>query len=273
MIEITIGIAAATMLGMAVIMSYILGWANKKFHVEVDKRVEEILSVLPGANCGGCGHLGCSEYAVAIATENAPVNKCPVGGENCAVQIAGIMGVDVGAIVPNRPVVRCGADFQDRLGRTEYRGEKRCAAANLVAGVQDCTFGCLGFGDCTVACKYDAIHIVEGVAVVDYTKCIGCGACVKACPRAIITMAEFHEDKIPSVLCSNKDRGKDVSSVCKRGCIGCKACVKISDMFVMENDLARSNHSAYIGELKGAAIQAIEKCPSNCIQFVGKDQN
>ncbi len=42
MIEITIGIAAATMLGMAVIMSYILGWANKKFHVEVDKRVEEM---------------------------------------------------------------------------------------------------------------------------------------------------------------------------------------------------------------------------------------
>ena len=36
---VTIGIAAGTMLVMAVVMSYILGWANKKFHVEVDPRV------------------------------------------------------------------------------------------------------------------------------------------------------------------------------------------------------------------------------------------
>ncbi len=272
MIEITIGIASGTMVIMAIIMSYILGWANKKFYVEVDTKVESVLEALPGANCGGCGYLGCSEYAVAIATENAPVNKCPVGGEKCAIKIANIMGVAVGESIPIRPVVHCGAHFEDRLGRTEYRGENRCAAANIVAGVQRCTFGCLGFGDCATACKYDAMHIVKGVATVDYSKCVGCGVCVKVCPRAIISMTDFHEDKIPSVRCSNKAKGRDVTTVCNIGCIGCKACSKVTQLFIMEKDLARADYKSYRAEHKEAAMQAIEKCPSNCIGFVGKDQ-
>jgi len=271
MIEITIGIAAVTMLGMAVIMSYILGWANIKFHVDVDPRVEAVLEALPGANCGGCGFLGCSEYAVAIVTGNAPVNRCPVGGENCAIQIAGIMGVDVGKSIPHRPVVHCGAHLEDRLARTEYRGEKRCVSANMVAGVQGCTFGCLGFGDCVTACQYDAVHIVEGLATVDYNRCIGCGACVKACPRSIIAMTDFYVDKIPSVLCSNRDKGKDVTLVCDSGCIGCKACVKVSDLFVMEKDLARADHDSYREDRKKEAVEAIEKCPKHCIGFIGKN--
>jgi Na+-translocating ferredoxin:NAD+ oxidoreductase subunit B len=61
--------------------------------------------------------------------------------------------------------------------RTEYRGERKCSNANLVANVQGCTYGCLGFGDCTHSCKYDAIHVVDGLATIDYEKCIGCGAC------------------------------------------------------------------------------------------------
>ena len=52
---VTIGLSAGSMVGMAVIFSYILGWANKAFHVEVDQNVEKIIEVLPGANCGGCG--------------------------------------------------------------------------------------------------------------------------------------------------------------------------------------------------------------------------
>ncbi|MFK5954106.1 MAG: RnfABCDGE type electron transport complex subunit B [Desulfobacterium sp.] len=267
---VTIGIAAGTMLFMAVVMSYILGWANKKFHVEVDPRVEAVTEALPGANCGGCGFIGCSDYAVAIVANNAPVNKCPVGGAGCAADLASIMGVDVGEAVPSRAVVHCGAHTDDKAGKSEYRGEPRCAAAHLVAGIQDCTFGCLGFGDCVVACKYDAIHVNDGLATVDYNKCVGCGACVKACPRIIISMADFNEDKVPAILCSNRDKGKDVTSACTVGCMGCKACTKVSDIITMSGDLAILDASAYTYEKVEGAEKAVEKCPKNTIAFIGK---
>lgn len=122
MIVITLSIAAGTMLIMALIFSFILGWANKRFKVAEDPKIEEVLNVLPGVNCGGCGYLGCSDYAVAIVTDNDPVNKCTVGGKSCAQNIADIMGVEVGEMVKVFAVVHCGAQREDRLKTHEYRG-------------------------------------------------------------------------------------------------------------------------------------------------------
>ena len=156
---VTIGLSAATMLVMAIVLSYILGWANKAFHVEVDPKVEAINEALPAANCGGCGYVGCGEYAEAVAAGEVPVNKCTVGGESCAAELAEIMGVEVTESYPYRPVVHCGARLDDRLQRSQYIGEQRCAPANLVTGIQGCTYGCLGFGDCYRACNFDAIEM------------------------------------------------------------------------------------------------------------------
>jgi len=266
----TLGLAAGTMLGMALLMSFILGWANNKFHVEVDPLVEAVLDALPGANCGGCGFVGCSEYAVAVVADDAPINKCPVGGENCAIELSQIMGIEIGESLPFRPVVHCGAHLEDRLEQTKYYGEKRCSAANLVAGVQGCTYGCLGFGDCTRVCDYDAINVIDGLATVDYDKCIGCGACAKVCPRNIITITPFKAKNIMAVTCSNKDKGKDVMAVCKVGCIGCKACAKHSNIIDMENNLSTINYDQYTVECLPDLIKACEKCPRKRLVFIGK---
>jgi electron transport complex protein RnfB len=267
---VTIGLAAGTMFVMAIIMSYILGWANKTFHVDVDPKVEAVIDALPGANCGGCGFVGCSEYAVAVVLENMPVNMCPVGGENCSAAIADIMGVEVGEAVSLRPVVYCRAGYSDRLGRTDYRGEQKCAAANLVAGVQGCTYGCLGFGECTEECDYDAIHIIDGLATIDYDKCIGCGACVKICPRNVISIEPFREDKIIASPCSNKDKAKDVKSVCNVGCIGCSACTRASDIITMKDNLPVVDYDKYSEEPMENIIKAMEKCKPKCLEFIGK---
>ena len=40
---------------LGLIFGMVLAYASKKFAVEVDERVEAILEILPGANCGGCG--------------------------------------------------------------------------------------------------------------------------------------------------------------------------------------------------------------------------
>jgi Na+-translocating ferredoxin:NAD+ oxidoreductase RNF subunit RnfB len=267
---VTVSLSAGALLAMAVVFSYVLGWANKAFHVEVDPRITAVLEALPGANCGGCGFVGCGDYAEAVVVQNAAVNKCTVGGAGCAQAVAAIMGVEVTDTLPYRPVVHCGAHTHDKLGRHEYRGEATCAAANLVNGVQGCIFGCLGMGDCQRACKYDAIHVVDGLSTVDYQKCVGCGACAAVCPRNIITMTPFKYERMMAILCSNKDFGKAVKDVCKVGCIGCKACAKACSLFQVSDNLSSINYELYCRDYSAELQKAIEKCPQKRIVLVGK---
>lgn len=267
---VTLGLSAGTLFAMAVVLSYILSWASRKFYVEVDPRVTAIMAVLPGANCGGCGFVGCSDYAEAIVGDAAPVNKCPVGGESCASEVAGIMGVELTDTLPFRPIIHCGAHTVDKLHRHTYFGEQTCAAANLVSGVQGCTYGCLGIGDCTRACNYDALHVVDGLATVDYDKCVGCGACAKVCPRNIITMTPFKFQRVLAVACSNKDFGKAVKEVCNVGCIGCKACAKACSLFEVQDNLSSINYDLYCQEYTEELHKAVEKCPQKKLILVGK---
>ena len=62
------------------------------------------------------------------------------------------------------------------------------------AAMSVCSSACIGCGLCQKECKKDAIHVVDGVAVVDYDKCIGCKLCTKVCPRdAILPIATAEE--------------------------------------------------------------------------------
>ncbi len=49
-----------------------------------------------------------------------------------------------------------------------------------------CTAGCIGCKLCEKECKFDAIHVVDNHAVIDYDKCTNCGLCAKKCPKNII---------------------------------------------------------------------------------------
>ncbi len=266
---IVILLAAGTMLALAIFMAFVLGWANQAFHVEVDERVEQVTHALPGANCGGCGCVGCGEYAEAVVAGTVGPDKCPVGGEACAEKIAKILGLELDQSWPYRPVIHCGATATQRLGRHEYSGEKTCASANLINGVQGCVYGCLGFGDCGLACPFDAIHIIEGLATVDYDKCTGCGACERACPRHIIHMLPFKTEQMIVVACSNKDFGKEVRAVCKVGCLGCGACARISDLFKIEDNVSRIDYDKYEPGKMEEINLVLEKCPMKRILYVG----
>ena len=263
-------LAAATMLVLAVLMSFILGWANRAFHVQVNPLVEKAMEILPGTNCGGCGYVGCSEYAEAVVSGKAPPGKCPVGGHGVAEQLAELLGVSFEKTAPKYAVVHCGAGREQKKGLADYRGEPTCAAANVTGGVQACAYGCLGLGDCVRSCCFDAIHVVGGLAAVDYDKCTGCGACVKACPRDLISLASFPTDRVLAVACSNRDFGKDVKAVCDVGCIGCKACTKVSDLFVMDGQLSRIDYEQYAPDKAAEAEPAIQKCPTRCIVYRGQ---
>jgi len=266
----TLLLAAGVLAALAVAMGYVLGWANRRFHVEVDPKVEAVLNALPGANCGGCGFVGCSEYAEAVARGEAEVTLCAPGGSGTAQKLADILGVDVGETFPYRAVLHCSANQDQRLQRTEYRGEQTCASANLVAGVQGCTYGCLGLGDCMQACEYGAIQIINGLPTIDYDKCVGCKACARACPRNLITMAPFKAQRMLVVACSNQDTAADVKAVCMVGCLGCGACTRVApDLIVMDGALPTINYDNY-DPTDDLLEKALEKCPRKRLTFVGR---
>jgi electron transport complex protein RnfB len=45
-----------------------------------------------------------------------------------------------------------------------------------------CPVGCIGCKLCEKACKFDAVHVVDNLAAIDYNKCTSCGECLKVCP-------------------------------------------------------------------------------------------
>ena len=219
-------LAAVVVGGTGLFIGVFLGIAGKKFAVKVDEREEAILGVLPGNNCGGCGYAGCSGLAAAIVKGEAEVSGCPVGGAPVAAKIGDIMGVAAGTQERQTAFVKCAGTCEKAILDYDYTGIQDCTMASMMqnGGAKGCNSGCLGFGSCVAACPFDAIHIVDGVAVVDKEACKACGKCVAACPRKLIEIVPY--DMKHLVKCNSKDKGKDVMKACKVGCFGCKMCEK-----------------------------------------------
>ena len=163
-------IIAALITGIAgIIIGLFLGIAGEKLHVEVDEREVKIREALPGNNCGGCGYAGCDALAKAIALLEAPVNACPVGQAPVADKIAKIMGSDNVTTVKKTAFVRCVGDCDATKTTYNYVGPDSCKMMKTLpdGGSKSCTYGCLGGGECVKACAFDAIKVINGVAVVD----------------------------------------------------------------------------------------------------------
>ena len=204
--------------GLGVLFGAILAIAAKIFEVKVDARVPLIQDCLPGANCGGCGYSGCAALAEAIVKGEANPNACTVGGAEAAKKIGDIMGVEVEERVRMRAQVMCSGTSEFAKKKYIYEGAKDCISATKQAGGDKlCPNGCIGLGTCVESCPFEAISVVEGVAVVDYKKCEGCGVCTHACPKGIIRLAK---DKI------NKKGHSPAEIIDQEKCIKCGKCAK-----------------------------------------------
>ncbi len=218
---IPVGIFAA----LGVLFGLVLAIASKIFAVKVDERIPAVLENLPGANCGGCGFSGCAALAEAIVKGEAAPNACNGCGATALKNIGAIMGVEVGDPVPMRAVVKCAGNCNTAVFKYRYEGAADCIAAEKMGGGDKaCPNGCIGLGTCVAACKFDAIHVVDGVAVVDPTHCIGCGACVNLCPKHLISVVPVRAKYV--VTCSSAESGAITRKQCSVGCIGCKICEK-----------------------------------------------
>lgn len=247
--------------GLGLLFGSSLSLASKFFSVEINPKVEEVRKALPGANCGACGFPGCDGLANAIAEGKAPVNACSVGGNPVAEAVADIMGVNPAETIREVATVLCQGDCHKAKDKYIYEGIRDCRAQNILAGgSKSCSYGCLGCGTCKDVCEFDAIEIIDGIAVIDKDKCTSCKKCLSVCPKGIIELVPYDNEVV--VKCKSNDSGKVVRGNCNIGCIGCQICVKNCpvDAFTFENYLARINYDKCIN----CGICA-EKCPTNAI--------
>ncbi|MFI3212210.1 MAG: RnfABCDGE type electron transport complex subunit B [Eubacteriales bacterium] len=258
------GIILATIVigSVGLLLGLFLGIAAIKFKVEVDPKEEAILAALPGNNCGGCGFAGCSGLAGAIAKGEAEVNACPVGGDTTSEAISKIMGVEAKAGNKQVAFVKCNGTCDKTTMDYEYTGMEDCGMLAFVpnGGPKSCNYGCLGYGTCVKACPFDAIHIVDGVAVVDKEACKACGKCIAVCPKNLIEMIPY--DAKVQVACSSQAKGPVVMKACQVGCIGCGICKRNcpADAITVENFIAKIDYDKCIG----CGI-CKEKCPKKAI--------
>ena len=239
--SILIPVGIVVVIGL--IAGIILTIASKVMYVPVDQLVIQVRDQLPGANCGACGFNGCDDYAAALAEdkgETISTSACPVGGSDLAQKLASVLGVEAGTAEPQVAVVMCGGNAE--VAKTIMKQENiyTCKGANQLYGGQwACTSGCLGLGDCSVVCDFDAIHVVDGLALFDRNKCVGCGKCEKVCPKHIIQIR--NKKNLVYVACHSNSPGAQTRKRCMVGCIGCMKCQKACkfDAIYVENNLAR----------------------------------
>ncbi|MBE7026552.1 MAG: 4Fe-4S dicluster domain-containing protein [Ruminococcaceae bacterium] len=247
--------------GLGLLFGALLGYASKVFHVESDERIDKIVSCLPGANCGGCGFAGCSNFAASVVSGQAQYSGCPVCNSTQREQIAEIMGVTAGEEEKMSAVVLCSGSASVAEEKYTYKGINDCnAAMRLGGGQKKCEYACIGLGTCVSVCKFGAISIKDGVAVIDSEKCTACGMCVNACPKHVIKLLPEKAERI--VLCSSKQKGAAVTKSCRVGCIGCGLCAKVcpSEAITIQDNLAviDSEKCTNCGACK-------EKCPRGII--------
>ncbi len=260
-------VAALSVIGLAA--AAMLTAASRKFHVEVDPRVERVLSVLPGANCGACGNPSCFGAAEAIAQGALPVTACTAGGQAVADAVADVLGVEKCAVASIVSLRHCGGG-RAATRSFDYAGVMTCAAvARLAGGDLECPAGCFGYGDCARVCPFDAIAIdTRGLPVIDLDRCTGCEVCVRECPRGSIGLLVMApEDGAVAVRCNSHDKPRARRDYCSMCCIACKKCEKAcpADAIHIIDLLAVVDYDKCT-----ACGMCVAVCPQECIDLTGR---
>lgn len=158
--------AILILVGLAIFFGIILGYASVKFKVEGDPLADQVDNLLPQTQCGQCSYPGCRPYAEAIANGEAPINKCPPGGETTILALADLLDVE--------PM-----ELDEEAGVA-------LDVPNVAVIIEE---DCIGCTLCIQACPVDAI---VGAAKLMHTviadECTGCDLCLPPCPVDCIDM-------------------------------------------------------------------------------------
>lgn len=126
---------------------------------------DRIDALLPQTQCTRCGYPACRPYAEAIARGEAPINRCPPGGEAGIRALSALTGQPVQPLDP-----ACGAEMPSQVAFIDEDA-------------------CIGCTKCIQACPVDAI---VGASKLMHTivpeLCTGCELCIPPCPVDCIAM-------------------------------------------------------------------------------------
>jgi electron transport complex protein RnfB len=159
-------IAAAVLLGLfALACLFALRVRAAAVRMQTATLADRIDALLPQTQCTRCGYPACRPYAEAIARGEAPINRCPPGGDAGIRALATLTGRPVQALDPE-----CGSGMPPQIAFIDEDA-------------------CIGCTKCIQACPTDAI---VGASKLMHTVipdlCTGCELCIPPCPVDCIAM-------------------------------------------------------------------------------------
>ena len=170
--------------------------------VSVDEKVPMVAMVMCSGTCGNVvlnhhyeGITDCVAASRYGGSDKACVYGC-IGFGSCAhVCPYGAISIenDVAKVDPDK-CVACGACIDIcphnviKLVEKKQRTFVKCISKEKGAALKNiCSAGCIGCAICEKNCPRDAIHVIDNVAQIDYSKCVNCGICASKCPKQIIS--------------------------------------------------------------------------------------
>ncbi len=228
------------------------------------EKTEEINTILPGMNCGACGHPGCFAYAQALAADPDLITKTPctvvLQDPESLERLEKALGITLDAsAMSKKALVHCNGNSETIY---HYSGVETCkAAAQLLSGYKKCPYACLGLGDCVEVCPQQGAIFIDpekNVAIVDTEKCNGCGLCVTECSLNLIELVPAGT-KI-AFLCNYKPlRNIPGRERCDFGCIHCRKCFK-----ACEDEAIEWNKETALPEFDQEKCTLCLKCIEAC---------
>jgi Na+-translocating ferredoxin:NAD+ oxidoreductase RNF subunit RnfB len=252
------------------LLAWMLAIASKRLYVYEDPRIEEVENLLPHSNCGACGTAGCHNFAEQVVEGKIEPASCTVNTPVQNKSIAALLGVAMGNVEKRVARLACAGGQHVAKMRANYAGLSSCTAASVAGGGgKDCSWGCLGLGDCADVCDFDAIRMDEhGLPVVDVSRCTACGDCVDICPKNLFSIHGLSHKLW--LACRNESDGDTAEAACEVACTACGRCVvdAAPNLIRLENNLVaidyEKNHLAN--------RQAIERCPTGAIVWLEGDR-
>jgi Na+-translocating ferredoxin:NAD+ oxidoreductase RNF subunit RnfB len=264
----TVVTGVAALGGLTFVLATFLVLAHRRLHVEEDPRIDAVDEMLPHANCGACGQPGCRPFAEALVRGEATPAQCTVGSAAEQAAIADFLGVDVGVQEKRVARLACAGGSNVARNRAHYDGLASCRAASQVAGGgKGCFWGCLGFGDCELACDFDAISMNEhDLPVVDEDACTACGDCVEVCPKDLFSIHPASHRLW--VACSSLLAGDEILEDCQVACTACGKCaMDAPGLIEMQSNLPVVDYGR-----PHSTREPIQRCPTGAIVWLDPER-